>query len=134
EFAAPPSPARSSAAARPAPSTRRSFARRCGFARALAATHFPCLLVLPAPPALAPRSLPPSSFEATPTVPSGKSGNPPRTPPASKYKSSASPRSRSEERRVGKECRSRWGPDHEKKKENRTASKNKCPHESTYAQ
>src|SRR5690554_7985420 len=29
-----------------------------------------------------------------------------------------SPRSkRSEERRVGKECRSRWSPDHEKKKE-----------------
>src|SRR5690348_18384674 len=26
---------------------------------------------------------------------------------------------RSEERRVGKECRSRWAPDHEKKKENR---------------
>src|SRR5437867_5136934 len=26
------------------------------------------------------------------------------------------PRSRSEERRVGKECRSRWAPDHEKKK------------------
>src|SRR5687768_5145216 len=25
---------------------------------------------------------------------------------------------RSEERRVGKECRSRWSPDHEKKKEN----------------
>src|SRR5687767_15465506 len=27
--------------------------------------------------------------------------------------------SRSEERRVGKECRSRWSPDHEKKKERR---------------
>src|SRR5687767_15746583 len=26
-------------------------------------------------------------------------------------------RGRSEERRVGKECRSRWAPDHEKKKE-----------------
>src|SRR5437773_6782183 len=26
---------------------------------------------------------------------------------------------RSEERRVGKECRSRWSPDHEKKKENK---------------
>src|SRR5438034_11577232 len=28
------------------------------------------------------------------------------------------PKKRSEERRVGKECRSRWGPYHEKKKEN----------------
>src|SRR5690348_18413322 len=27
---------------------------------------------------------------------------------------------RSEERRVGKECRSRWSPDHEKKKEKKT--------------
>src|SRR5438046_9808001 len=33
---------------------------------------------------------------------------------------SIAPRSeRSEERRVGKECRSRWGPDQEKKKEER---------------
>src|SRR5437868_12480348 len=31
-------------------------------------------------------------------------------------------RSRSEERRVGKECRSRWSPDHQKKKE-KTKSK-----------
>src|SRR5438034_6876630 len=30
--------------------------------------------------------------------------------------SAASARSRSEERRVGKECRARWSPDHEKKK------------------
>src|SRR5690349_23006571 len=30
---------------------------------------------------------------------------------------------RSEERRVGKECRSRWAPDHEKKKENDTELK-----------
>src|SRR5690606_39636610 len=29
-------------------------------------------------------------------------------------------RSRSEERRVGKECRSRWSPDHKKKKSKRT--------------
>src|SRR5439155_20131165 len=28
---------------------------------------------------------------------------------------------RSEERRVGKECRSRWGPDHQKKKSPRSA-------------
>src|SRR5437868_13293928 len=31
--------------------------------------------------------------------------------------------SRSEERRVGKECRSRWAPDHEKKKEQKTIMK-----------
>src|SRR5690242_21071344 len=30
---------------------------------------------------------------------------------------------RSEERRVGKECRSRWSPDHEKKKMSRTYNK-----------
>src|SRR5437763_8819142 len=30
---------------------------------------------------------------------------------------------RSEERRVGKECRSGWSPDHEKKKRNRTRQK-----------
>src|SRR5690242_21638423 len=29
----------------------------------------------------------------------------------------SSPRARSEERRVGKECRSRWGPYHQKKKQ-----------------
>src|SRR5690242_21942053 len=29
---------------------------------------------------------------------------------------------RSEERRVGKECRSRWSPDHEKKKKNKKAN------------
>src|SRR5690242_21813121 len=30
---------------------------------------------------------------------------------------------RSEERRVGKECRSRWSPDHEKKKKKKTRGK-----------
>ena len=29
---------------------------------------------------------------------------------------------RSEERRVGKECRSRWSPDHEKKKKKATGT------------
>src|SRR5439155_8176880 len=36
--------------------------------------------------------------------------------PAGKCKSRADIPQRSEERRVGKECRSRWSPDHEKKK------------------
>src|SRR5438445_13488701 len=33
---------------------------------------------------------------------------------------------RSEERRVGKECRSRWSPDHEKKKESRGVELRRC--------
>src|SRR5689334_25316734 len=36
---------------------------------------------------------------------------------------------RSEERRVGKECRSRWSPDHYKKKQ-RGAQRDDCRHES----
>src|SRR5690349_24954316 len=39
---------------------------------------------------------------------------------------------RSEERRVGKECRSRWSPDHEKKKtEQATRRKERQTHEKT---
>src|SRR5436189_5565168 len=34
-------------------------------------------------------------------------------------------RDRSEERRVGKECRSRWSPDHEKKKKNKRDKRKK---------
>src|SRR5229473_6743900 len=35
------------------------------------------------------------------------------------------PRRRSEERRVGKECRSRWSPYHKKKKENKNSKHSK---------
>src|SRR5437867_13162706 len=38
------------------------------------------------------------------------------TPPISKRSPDATVCARSEERRVGKECRSRWSPSHEKKK------------------
>src|SRR6267143_35600 len=44
------------------------------------------------------------------------------TAPANSTSEYASAWARSEERRVGKECRSRWWPDHEKKKENRNRS------------
>src|SRR5437867_13181681 len=40
----------------------------------------------------------------------------PRFPPAGHPNAAAASGTRSEERRVGKECRSRWLPDHEKKK------------------
>src|SRR5690349_24718899 len=39
-----------------------------------------------------------------------------------------SPRARSEERRVGKECRSRWLPDHHKKKSDSVADVNNSDH------
>src|SRR5688572_33245007 len=38
-------------------------------------------------------------------------------PSASRSPASPASRSRSEERRVGKECRARWAPDHQKKKQ-----------------
>src|SRR5690349_22090182 len=39
-----------------------------------------------------------------------------RTDQGARRESRGARRARSEERRVGKECRSRWSPDHEKKK------------------
>src|SRR5437773_12558156 len=44
-------------------------------------------------------------------------------PPASRIKA------RSEERRVGKECRTRWTPEHEKKKKQTRARDNRVTHE-----
>src|SRR5438128_9937661 len=53
-----------------------------------------------------------------------KAANPPTAPPQTEEKKEepkkpepfSSPTFRSEERRVGKECRPRWSPDHKKKK------------------
>src|SRR5437868_12009219 len=63
-------------------------------------------------PARATSSPPPSS---SPSPRGARRWPPPASPTPPRASASAAP-ARSEERRVGKECRSRWSPDHEKKK------------------
>src|SRR5690349_23979662 len=57
--------------------------------------------------------------------PAARRPRPPRASCNRWRRCSRSPPTRSEERRVGKECRSRWSPDHEKKKKSKCES---CTH------
>src|SRR5208337_885591 len=92
EFAAPPSHSQNSAAARPAPSAPHSSAppirplphRELGYLPVRLNSFLEPLPFPSAAPAPAPQSLPPSNSGSVQAAPSGKTGNPPRSPPASK--------------------------------------------------